>query len=158
MIKAYRHATLLVRDIDEAKRFYVDVLGLVPIERPSLPGFPPGAFFKCGDLQLHLTASPKVEPLKSPVELPPPEVNGVSFEVWDRHVAFETDDIWDMYERLKGSNAVIVQAPRRQNIESLEASGLSRTLINAWLTMYGMIPLFCRDPSGNLIEITPSAE
>lgn len=157
MITGYRHTTLLVRDIDEAKRFYVDALGLVPIDRPSLPGFPRGAFLRCGNLQLHLIASPKMEPLKSPVELPPPEINGVSFEVWDRHIALETKDIWGVYERLKSNNAVIVQAPRRQNIESLEASGLSRTLIDAWLTMYDMIPLFCRDPSGNLIEIDPAA-
>lgn len=154
-IAGYHHVTLLVRDIAEARQFYGEVLGLPPIDRPSLRGFPEGAFYQCGDLQLHLTAWPTVKAPASPVDLPPPVLPGVSFQVWDRHLAFQTEDIWVTYERLKDAGVDMVQAPRRLDGQAADAGDLGQTLIDAWYTMYRMIPIFCRDPSGNLIEIVP---
>ncbi len=51
-ISGFSHVTLLVTDIDAARRFYVDVLGLDELPRPDVLG--PGAWFRVGDRQLHL--------------------------------------------------------------------------------------------------------
>ena len=50
------HASLHVRDIERARRFYGDVLGLEEIERPNFPF--PGAWYRAGDAQLHLIVTP----------------------------------------------------------------------------------------------------
>lgn len=46
------HASFPVSDLQRAKRFYGDVLGLREIERPDL-GFP-GAWYSGGDCEVHL--------------------------------------------------------------------------------------------------------
>jgi glyoxylase I family protein len=52
-IQAIHHVSLTVRDLDRSVRFYREILGLRPIERPPF-GFP-GAWFAVGDTQhLHL--------------------------------------------------------------------------------------------------------
>lgn len=51
-ISGFSHVTLLVTDIDAARRFYVDVLGLDELPRPDVLGA--GAWFRVGDRQLHL--------------------------------------------------------------------------------------------------------
>lgn len=52
-IEAIHHVSVTVRDLDRSVRFYRDILGLRPIERPPF-GFP-GAWFAVGDAQhLHL--------------------------------------------------------------------------------------------------------
>lgn len=49
----FDHASICVGDVDEAVRFYRDILGLEPIERPDF-GFP-GAWFRAGGTPVHLT-------------------------------------------------------------------------------------------------------
>jgi len=53
------HVNLLVDDLDAAVRFYTDVMGFTPLDRPDF-GFP-GAWFRMGAHQLHLqtTDGPK---------------------------------------------------------------------------------------------------
>jgi glyoxylase I family protein len=46
------HVSLNVADVDEAGRFYLDVLGLTQIDRPDF-GFP-GMWLHAGDTQIHL--------------------------------------------------------------------------------------------------------
>lgn len=50
---ALDHGSVCVGDIDEAIRFYGDLLGLERVERPDF-GFP-GAWFRAGDTPIHLT-------------------------------------------------------------------------------------------------------
>jgi catechol 2,3-dioxygenase-like lactoylglutathione lyase family enzyme len=52
LVGSLHHVALDVADTEEAARFYEDVLGFTPIERPDF-GFP-GAWFAAGDIQLHL--------------------------------------------------------------------------------------------------------
>jgi catechol 2,3-dioxygenase-like lactoylglutathione lyase family enzyme len=54
------HVNLMVDDLDAATRFYTEVLGFTPIDRPDF-GFP-GAWFRMGAHQLHLQTVP--EPLE----------------------------------------------------------------------------------------------
>jgi len=53
------HVNLMVDDLDAATRFYTEVLGFEPVDRPDF-GFP-GAWFRMGAHQLHLQTVP--EPL-----------------------------------------------------------------------------------------------
>lgn len=49
------HVSICVRDVDEARTFYKDVLGLTDAARPAELG--PGAWLNCGGGQLHLLES-----------------------------------------------------------------------------------------------------
>ncbi|MEZ6119209.1 MAG: VOC family protein [Pirellulaceae bacterium] len=51
-VKVIDHITLVVQDLDRSERFYRDILGMVPTERPSF-GFP-GLWFQSGNTQIHM--------------------------------------------------------------------------------------------------------
>ncbi|MCI0393685.1 MAG: VOC family protein [Chloroflexi bacterium] len=51
-IETIHHVSLPVSDLERAKRFYEEVLGLAPLERPPFDF--PGAWYQAGDRQLHL--------------------------------------------------------------------------------------------------------
>jgi glyoxylase I family protein len=55
-IEGLHHVSLPVTDLDRARRFYTEVLGLREIERPPFDF--PGAWFQAGAGQLHLIARP----------------------------------------------------------------------------------------------------
>lgn len=75
------HASLIVSDTVASLKFYVDVLGLEPIERPDL-GFP-GAWLKLGEQQIHLLELPNSDPTTGR-----PAHGGR-----DRHVALSTANV-----------------------------------------------------------------
>jgi catechol 2,3-dioxygenase-like lactoylglutathione lyase family enzyme len=52
------HATVNAQgDLQGTRRFYAEVLGLEPAERPEIPGLP-GFFFAVGDAQVHIVGAP----------------------------------------------------------------------------------------------------
>ncbi len=70
-----------VADLERSRRFYEDVLGLVPIARPNL-GFP-GAWYQAGAGEVHLLQVPS----DMDVGTPPGALNPLG-----RHAAFAVDD------------------------------------------------------------------
>jgi len=50
------HVSFAVEDLERSKRFYEDVLGLEPLPRPDF-GIA-GAWYRAGNVQLHLIARP----------------------------------------------------------------------------------------------------
>lgn len=56
------HVSLNVDDLEAARRFYVDALGLTVLDRPDL-GFP-GLWLDAGGQQIHLLARNAGEPLE----------------------------------------------------------------------------------------------
>jgi catechol 2,3-dioxygenase-like lactoylglutathione lyase family enzyme len=74
-IQRLAHVNLSVDDVEAARRFYRDVLGLDPIARPREAGRA-GAWFRLGDVELHLS-----------------EERGADNRKSKRHVAFEVDDL-----------------------------------------------------------------
>ena len=73
LLGGVHHVSLDVGDVDSAARFYEDVLGLTPIERPDF-GFP-GAWFEANGTQIHLIEVPAHDAPTS------------------QHFAFRVDDI-----------------------------------------------------------------
>jgi len=80
-LRALHHASFPVRDLERARRFYGEVLGLEEIERPDL-GFP-GAWFRVGDAQVHLLVTPP----GVDVGAPPAALSPLA-----AHTAFAIDD------------------------------------------------------------------
>lgn len=73
LLGGVHHVSLDVADVDAAARFYGDVLGLTPIDRPDF-GFP-GAWFEANGTQIHLIEVPAHEAPTS------------------QHFAFRVDDV-----------------------------------------------------------------
>ena len=73
MLNGIHHVSINVSDVDEAVKFYVDVLGMERLSRPEL-GFP-GAWLKSVNQEVHLLG---VE------STPPPK---------QQHFAFAVDDV-----------------------------------------------------------------
>ncbi len=62
-IVGLHHASVLVRDLDCALQFYVEVLGIeIDTTRPSMPF--DGAWLRVGDQQIHLLQLPNPDPLE----------------------------------------------------------------------------------------------
>ena len=51
-IEMLHHVSLPVSDLERARKFYAEIIGLTELERPPFPF--PGAWFQIGDRQLHL--------------------------------------------------------------------------------------------------------
>ena len=62
-IAGYSHANILVTDLSAAHAFYVEKLGFEVLPRPDFGGFP-GAWYRVGDLQLHLSVVEEMPDLK----------------------------------------------------------------------------------------------
>lgn len=93
----YLHAGVTVRDLERAKRFYGELLGLKEVYRPDL-GFP-GAWYAIGETQLHLMVPPPDRPAGDP----DPEFAGRL-----RHIAVGVAD-WESLGRRLRSEGVPVR-------------------------------------------------
>ena len=81
-ISEITHVSFIVDDVEQALRFYRDVLGLsIDAQRPDL-GYD-GAWLKLGEQQIHLLQLPNPDPVCGR-----PEHGGR-----DRHAAFHIDDL-----------------------------------------------------------------
>ena len=95
------HFTVLARDLEETKSFYVDLLGLVEGERPEL-GFP-GAWLYAGEAAvLHIVAGRAL----------PADPRGVI-----DHMAFTARDLAGTVKRLQARNL-------RYDLRRLSGSGI----------------------------------
>ncbi len=62
-ISGYTHINILVDDLAEAERVYIDTLGFEVLPRPDFGGFK-GAWYRVGTLQLHLSVVEEMPDLK----------------------------------------------------------------------------------------------
>lgn len=81
-ITGFHHASLMVTDLERARRFYEGVLGLRPSPKRPEMGFE-GVWYEIGAQQIHLLSLPSPE-----FGLPKPEHGGR-----DRHVALTVADL-----------------------------------------------------------------
>ncbi|RKQ32486.1 VOC family protein [Oceanobacillus halophilus] len=62
-IEGLHHVSLSVTDLEKAKEFYGNILGFEELDRPNFDF--PGAWYKIGDLQLHLIVYDDSETLRT---------------------------------------------------------------------------------------------
>jgi catechol 2,3-dioxygenase-like lactoylglutathione lyase family enzyme len=90
---AVSHISLTVTDLERAKVFYGNVLGLQEIARPNF-GFPGAWYALGGGLSLHLSVKD---------EMPLRPVDAQRFDTRDPHFALAVADADDTYARLRAS-------------------------------------------------------
>lgn len=115
------HATLLVKDLEEAQRFYETVLGLTLSPERNLSF--EGCWYQIGDVQLHLIQSEQLIQ-----DLVRPDKWGLN-----RHIAFNIPSFDSMRQKIEaagyqyqssssGRKALFVQDPAGNIIELSEMS------------------------------------
>jgi len=132
------HITLVVKDIEKSKKFYQDVLGLEPGFGKLIEGDQYSKVTGFSGLKLRFLVL-KVPDSNVIIELaqfvnPLQEIN-TDF----RHIAFEVDDVDEVYGRVRDSGVEVVSEP-------VTISGQGKGLD-------GKKFFYFRDIDGNLIEI-----
>ncbi|MBW2499450.1 MAG: VOC family protein [Deltaproteobacteria bacterium] len=121
-ITGYTHTNILVTDLDAAHDFYIEKLGFSVLPRPDFGGFG-GAWYRIGNLQLHLSVVDEMPDLKG------------GFPHLAFHIPAERYD---------------------ETIDALKSSGVEFLGDTMAREDFG-VPVraaFCKDPSGNVIELT----
>ena len=90
-ISGIHHVTLVVGDLEAARAFYGNILGLPPIDRPDYKF--EGAWFVCGEIELHLLLAE---------EHPTPS---------RRHLAIMVDNFDECISSIRSNGVAIVGGP-----------------------------------------------
>jgi glyoxylase I family protein len=124
-IAGYAHVNVVVTDLDAARDFYGEKLGLERLPRPDFGGFG-GDWYRLGPSQLHLSVADRM-----------PDWNGTA-----PHMAL-----------------YIPPHEFVDTVRALQASGVELTSDIRTREDFGVTvqTAFCRDPDGNLIELTDVA-
>ena len=150
-IAGIHHVTLIVDDHDRAAWFYGQVLGLEARRRPDFDF--PGLFYQVGSGQeVHLIVSARP---REDAELVIRRSDGaeLSLRHVHRHAALRVKDLTVCQQRLEDHGVEVLFSATRGD----HAGSLTENMMAGWRAMYGGIPLFCKDPSGNLIELVPAS-
>lgn len=90
MYESIHHVSIVVTDLEKAKFFYSEVLGLEEsLERPAFDF--PGAWYQIGATQLHLLALSHAKTLRGTTDI----------DSRDGHFAIRTNDMVKVIERLQ---------------------------------------------------------
>ena len=95
-IRALHHVALTVptERLDDARRFYSDVLGLTETLRPEADLGRPGVWYRIGNVELHIQCR-----------------DAAPLEQSDRHPALLVDDVAEMKRHLQANGVEIIEAP-----------------------------------------------
>ncbi|MEZ6065857.1 MAG: VOC family protein [Planctomycetaceae bacterium] len=105
-VRRIDHVTLVVKDLERSRRFYVDVLGMEQVDRPAFRF--EGLWFQAGTTQIHLILE---HPESGPAQVFVPEQCQISRT---RHFAFEVDDALAATDRLREAGFTIVAGPKQR--------------------------------------------
>jgi glyoxylase I family protein len=101
-VETLHHVALCVTDLERAKRFYGDVLGLEELERPPFDF--PGAWYALGDRQLHLIVHTSPRTLRGTTEV----------DSRDGHLALRVADYDETLKHLRANSVEVLE--RRTNV------------------------------------------
>ena len=124
-VKRIDHITLVVKDLDISRQFYVDLLGMKEVDRPGFRFA--GAWFQIGNAQIHLILE---HDESGPAHAFVPEDCAISRT---RHFAFEVDDAMAVAQKLEEVKVEIVAGPKQRPD--------------------GPTQLYIFDPDRNLVEL-----
>ena len=128
-VKSLDHVTLVVKDLDQSQKFYVEGLGMRDVPRPGFTF--PGLWFQAGPTQIHLIGehaggSPAGNPLPEQFRTPR-----------SHHFAFLVDDVEAAYVRAQELGLKIVSPPKTRPD--------------------GFVQVFLNDPDGHVVELCSPA-
>ncbi|MFN9720785.1 MAG: VOC family protein [Planctomycetota bacterium] len=127
-VRQIDHVTLVVRDVEASRRFYVGLLGMTEVARPAFPF--DGAWFRAGSTLIHLIHEhERSGPAGYPVEV-------LVKSSRNHHLAFEVDDARAAAERLKSRGVVLLDDAR--------------------LRPDGAVQVFLTDPDHHVVELCSS--
>ena len=124
------HITIIVRDLNETANFYVNLLGLEPIDRPGFQF--PGLWFQAGPSQIHAT-----ETSDSAGQAGPGERSAKS-RSRGQHFAFQVDKFEATVDFLRHSGVAFVSGPKQRPD--------------------GVRQVYIQDPDGYTVELCSQAE
>ena len=124
-VQSIDHVTVIVKDLERSRRFYVDILGMREVPRPAFSF--EGLWFQAGNTQVHLIretadsapAGNLLEPAKRSSRA--------------QHTAFLVDDAEATIAHLKEWNVAIMGGPKARPD--------------------GYVQVFVADPDGHVIEL-----
>jgi catechol 2,3-dioxygenase-like lactoylglutathione lyase family enzyme len=129
-IRRLDHVALLVKDVERSRRFYIQILGMEEVPRPSSFNFP-GAWLRKGSAELHLIG--EAEPGRAAQVQPGgyrPEELSIGHVT---HFAFEVADLEEARKHLQAHDTMLVGGPRPRGD--------------------GVIQMYVRDPDGYIVEL-----
>jgi catechol 2,3-dioxygenase-like lactoylglutathione lyase family enzyme len=97
-VRRAHHVSFAIADLARARRFYGEVLGLPEIPRPDF-GFP-GAWYRAGEIEVHLI----VAPAGAPVGTPPPRLSPLA-----DHAAFQVAEYAATRDRLRAAGHEVLE-------------------------------------------------
>lgn len=127
-VKHIDHVTLVVKSVQASRDFYVGLLGMNEVARPSF-NFG-GAWFQAGATLIHLIEE---HPESGPAGFPDEVLKKSSR---NHHFAFEVDDARAAAETLKSMNVELVDDAKQRPD--------------------GAIQVFLTDPDGHVVELCTS--
>lgn len=130
-VKAIDHVTVVVRDLETSRKFYVDTLGMRQVPRPGF-NFA-GMWFQAGATQVHLIQE---HPGSDPAGFHTPAENVGAGRTM--HFAFEVDNARQAAEELRRLGVRIRGGPS--------------------LRPDGPVQIWCYDPDGHVVELFSRAE
>jgi catechol 2,3-dioxygenase-like lactoylglutathione lyase family enzyme len=129
-IRRLDHAALLVKDVEQSRRFYGQVLGMEEVPRPSNFTFP-GNWFRKGHAEIHLIG--EAEPGRAGQVQPGgyrPDELSVGYGA---HIAFEVADLEEARRHLQAHHVAVVGGPRPRGD--------------------GVLQMYVCDPDGYIVEL-----
>lgn len=124
-VKTLDHVTVVVKDLDRSRRFYVEALGMREVPRP--PFSFAGSWFQAGTTQIHLILEFSGS---GPAGNLVPESQRSSRT---HHFAFEVDDATAVLARLRAMQVPILGGPKPRPD--------------------GYVQVFVTDPDGHVVEL-----
>ncbi|MFH1304153.1 MAG: VOC family protein [Planctomycetota bacterium] len=122
-VQAFDHITLVVKDLEASRQFYVDFLGMDHVPRPAFTF--DGHWFQIGNQQIHLILEHDQSGRAGKTD---PNQNTRT-----HHFAFQVNDAKQAYEKAVSLGIPIVSPPKSR------PDGATQTFVN--------------DPDGHIIEL-----
>ncbi len=136
-IKKMDHSALIVRDLDRARWFYGEVLGLVEIGRPKSFAFR-GAWFRGAGFELHLIHADDTTAPAGFGDIGEGGLTGLA-----HHLAFEVDDLDEALAHLRNHGIEILSGPMPRGDAVLQAYVFDPD--------QNFLEFFCRDGDGSML-------